>query len=183
MKTILVSGCTRSGLTLMMNILYTGGYPCFGNAPAFEDYEIGKINFQNQAGKAIKLVDTNKQFPPTGEYFIICMKRDTKQQAKSIIKFMRIVAGLPLTKMHIPEIQKSIVNDYKIIDEWSKKQTGYMFINFEDLINKSEETIKLISEKIEFDLTKNSAKCIISRNTNCLNDLLEIDLINNMQNG
>lgn len=94
MKTVLVCGCARSGLSLTMQLLYKGGYPCFGEYPAFEDYEIGQINYTENIGKAIKLVDTQLQFPPTGAYYVIVLHRDFKEQAKSTVKFLRAL-GMP----------------------------------------------------------------------------------------
>ena len=88
-KTIIVAGITRSGLTLMMQILHKGGYPCFGNWPAFEGYNFGLIPWTLAKRRSVKLVDAQKQLPPPGDYHVIRLRRDLKQQTKSIIKLMK----------------------------------------------------------------------------------------------
>ena len=175
MKTIIVAGCTRSGLTLMMQLLHTGGYPCFGTWPAFENYELGCIPFSKVNGKAIKLVDSHLQFPPQGDYYIIRLRRDLKQQAKSIIKFMRLI-GLPASNKHIPQIIDSTKRDYLKIDKWAKTQSGMIIVDFEDMINKPKEVLKRISEFIGYGLKEAAISCVIERNTDCYPGMFETKL-------
>ena len=172
MKTIIVAGCTRSGLTLTMQILNKGGYPCFGEWPAFENYEIGGINFDENRGKAIKLVDTHLQFPPEGEYVVLRLQRDLTEQSKSIVKFMEYV-GFTNNSINIENVKKSLMKDYQIIDQWVKKQSRYIFLNFEDIINSPEKTVDLISNFIDFKLDIASKNCVVIRNSNCYDGMLE----------
>jgi len=171
-KTIIVAGCTRSGLTLMMQILNKGGYPCFGEYPAFEGYEIGKIDYNQADGKAIKLVDTHNQFAPKGEYYIIRMRRDLKQQSKSIIKFIKYL-GIPVDKRELNNIKKSLQRDYAIIDEWAIRQKDCMYVDFEVLIDNSQLVIDKIKKAFDIKLSDNAINCVIKRGANCYNGMLE----------
>lgn len=122
MKTIIVTGCTRSGLTLMMQLLNKGGYPCFGTYPSFEDYQLGRIDWTKASGKAVKLVDGHLQFPPTGEYYVIMMRRDLDEQAKSVIKFMNAI-GLHIDKSKRNIVRQGLKRDLKIIHQWALRQS------------------------------------------------------------
>ena len=176
-KTLIIAGCTRSGLTLMMQILYLGGYPCYGSWPAFEDYELGKIDYAEVSGKAIKVVDTQIQIPPAGEYYVIRLRRNLKQQSKSIIKFLRYI-GIPVDKNIIHKLQKSFKKDYKIIDNWACKQKGFIIVNFEDLINNPKSVIDCLNDKYGLLLKPEAANCVIKRGTDCYDGMLETKLLN-----
>ena len=91
---LIVPGIARSGLTVTMQMLNAGGYPCVGEYPAFEKYNIGDIPWEECVGKAVKVVDTHIQFPPEGRYKVIFLTRDIKQQVKSQCKFLKFIAGI-----------------------------------------------------------------------------------------
>ena len=148
-KTIIVAGITRSGLTLTMQMLHAGGYPCFGEYPAFEPIqEIGAIPWTECLGKAVKVVDTHTQFPPTGEYHVIRLRRDYKQQARSIGKFLKEVVGIPQSRALINQYEKSLPADYRKIDEWAKRQKGLLELDFEDIIKKPSSSVFSIANFI-----------------------------------
>lgn len=179
MKTIIVAGVTRSGLTLTMQMLYAGGYPCVGTWPAFEDI---KEPYHNQLtdpylffeGKAIKMVDTNVKFPKPGDYHVIRLKRDIDEQVKSYRKFLKYNTGLTIEKMQVPLIRNSIKNDLKIIDEWGQKQSGFMFLSFEDILRDPQAWAGEIAEYIDYPLNlKAAAEVVAKRGPACLDYMLE----------
>jgi hypothetical protein len=174
-KTIIVAGCTRSGLTLMMQILYAGGYPCYGNMPAFENLS---IDYSEIRGKAIKLVDTHRRFPPVDEYYVIRMHRNIKEQAKSIIKFGNYF-GMNVSTIDENNkiLIKSLKHDYRIIDSWAEKQKKVVHVDFETLINAPKEAIEKIEKEFDIKLLSKALSPIISRNTDCYDGLLEIKMI------
>ena len=96
--TIIVGGVTRSGMTVTMQMLHMGGFPCFGNPPAFETYMIEKIPWGECEGRAVKLIDMHRHFPPNGDYRVILLKRSLREQAKSINKFLRMLQEPTLLK-------------------------------------------------------------------------------------
>lgn len=175
-KTIIVAGCARSGMTLTMNLLHYGGYPCFGPPPAFEEYEVGRIDWNEANGKAVKLVDTHIQFPPTGEYLVILTKRDIKEQTRSTIKFMRMVAGVKMPK-DSPKLAKSIVDDWYKIKKWAERQSKMIIVDFADTLRDPEGTVRQINELIGFELKPEAVNCVIKRGPECYNEMLEAKLI------
>ena len=55
---IIVAGLTRSGLSVTMQMLWAGGYPCLGRWPAFEQYAVGRVPWHLLPDRvAVKLVD------------------------------------------------------------------------------------------------------------------------------
>lgn len=177
MKTILVAGITRSGLTATMHMLHAGGYPCLGSYP-FEGYEMGRIPFAQSQGKAIKIVDTHLQFPPPGEYHVILLGRDHKQQAKSICKFMREVIHFPVLPGQRTQIQRSIEPDMRKIRAWARRQADCLEIRFEDIINEPKRTAERITEFTGAQLDAGAMAAVIKkRSVNCYDGLLERELL------
>lgn len=174
-KTIIVAGCTRSGLTLMMQILDKGGYPCFGEYPAYEGYEMGKIDWGFAKGKAVKLVDTQRQFPPKGEYYVIRMRRDLKQQAKSIIKFLGL-CGIPVSRNDLKSLRSSLRKDYKTIDSWVARQEKHIYIDFENLLIDPAFYIKNINKVFGIDLSEGAKDCVVERDSDCFPGMLELSM-------
>lgn len=146
MKTIIVAGCARSGLTATMQMLYKGGYPCLGDWPAFENFPIGHIPWNRTNGHAVKVVATHIQFPPPGDYHVVRLVRDHKEQAKSMGKLLRTLANIPVTKDDIRRIQKSLAGDYKKIDEWAQRQKSVITIQFGDIINHPHQVAEQLAD-------------------------------------
>lgn len=96
---IIVAGIARSGLTMIMQMLYAGGYPCVGEPPAFEKYNMGNIPWSRYRRQmvAVKAVGGDKDLPPWdfGPFDVIYLKRNLDEQAKSTNKFNKILNGLP----------------------------------------------------------------------------------------
>lgn len=177
-KTIVVAGIIRSGLSLTMQILDKGGYSCMGEFPAYEDYEIGNIDFKENVGKAIKLVDTQTQIPPKGDYYVIRLRRDIKQQAKSMIKFMTYL-GLDPKSVDQLVLRRSLLNDYKEIDSWVVKQKSYVYVDFEDLIKSPKETVEKIKKTLDIELDENAHTAVLKRDSDNYPGLLELKLFPN----
>lgn len=68
---LIVAGITRSGLSLTMQMLHAGGYPCEGEPPDFEPHPVGEMPWERCERRAVKLVDAHHQFPPAGSYDVI----------------------------------------------------------------------------------------------------------------
>lgn len=180
MKTIIVAGITRSGLTLMMQILHKDGIPCYGTYPAFEDHG-GDVYYDLAFGKAIKLVDTHRCFPPVGNYNVIVMKRNINEQANSISKFLKMVCGIPVSRSESRRIKKSLIKDYNTIDNWSKRQDRFIDINFEELILNPKRVIRKINFEFNLTVSEDSSSCVHHRSTNCYDGLLELEILKQHQ--
>lgn len=174
---IIVAGITRSGLTLTMQMLNAGGCKCVGEYPGFEKYQIGCIPWSELSNCAVKLVDSHLQMPPKGNYKVIRLSRNMKQQVKSFNKFSSAFGLPPISEK---KLIKSFRKDYKLIDKWVKKQDDFMFLEFEDLINKkSEQAVKLRDFLgIEMDISAMTS-CVADRDTDCYQGFLELELIEN----
>lgn len=173
MKTILVCGITRSGLTATMQMLDAGSYPCFGTYPAFEDN-----HNQVEAGKACKLVDTQHCFPTKGDYHVILLWRDNVQQAKSITKMLRIFASIFPTKAETRKMQNGIGPDFKKISDWGKRQTGFLLLGFHEIINEPLNAANKIKLFTGEDLdAERMAAVIVRRHTDCYPTMLEFNMI------
>lgn len=177
MRTTIIAGLTRSGLTATMQMLNAGGVPCFGTYPAFENYKMGLIPWQEAQGKAVKVVDTHIQFPPTGDYQVIRLRRDLKQQAKSIVKFLR-ATGTPVQKSQTHRIQKSLPADYRKIDTWMSRQQKSIIIDFEKIIQSPYEVAEFLAEFLEMDLNIEKMSSVIKpRSPKCYDGLLEAEMV------
>lgn len=183
MKTIIVAGITRSGLTLTMQMLNAGGYPCMGNYPAFEDVELTAKLFKENTGKAIKVVDTHMQFPPTGEYHVIRLRRNWGEQAKSLCKFLRAInVDVPTNKTNIKKFTKSFPADYEKIDSWAKRQKGMIIIDFEELILNPRESAEKISQFTGEQLDIDKMVAVVEpRTTGCYPTMLELKFIDSLK--
>lgn len=175
---IIVAGVTRSGLTVMMQMLNAGGYPCEGDYPGFEPHNIGCIPWEECRGKAVKLVDAHLQIPPEGlDYRIIRLKRDLKQQAKSMVKMMKAMGLSGANRSVIPKIIKSLKKDYAVIDAWAKKHDT-LTVRFETIIKNPNLAAKKVSSWAGGELdTLKMADCVIKRKPQCYKGFLEVSMI------
>ncbi|MCK5609317.1 hypothetical protein KAR91_46015 [Candidatus Pacearchaeota archaeon] len=172
----IVAGVTRSGMTATMQMLNAGGYSCAGEYPDFEPFGIGCIPWPECVGKAVKVVDTHLQFPPkNGDYKIILLKRDIKQQAKSMIKFLK-ACGFNMN-VNMKAMKKSIKDDYKKIENWSKNYKT-LKVTFESIIDQPHITSLKITKFVggEIDVSKMS-DVIIKRSSDCVSELFELSMI------
>ncbi len=90
---LLVCGCTRSGMTLTMQMLQAGGYPVHGTFPAYEDFGLGE--FPEADNCAIKIPDPKYWEIPLARCSAIYCKRDRTVQAKSMIRWLQAL-GVPI---------------------------------------------------------------------------------------
>lgn len=180
MITIIVAGITRSGLSMTMQMLNAGGYPCAGEYPAFEPYDIGEIPFDKLKGMAIKSVDTHLQFPPSGDYVVIRLKRNMIEQSKSIVKFIKIM-GVPVNRSEIKQIKKNLPKDYAKIDRWAKRQSKCLEISFEEILADPKGAAELIEHYSGTKLdTVKMAAVVVKRGAECYDGLLEAKQVNEM---
>lgn len=171
-KTIYVAGIARSGLTATMQMLHAGGYPCAGERPAFEPYDVCRIPWKDCTGMAVKVVDAQIQTPPPGDYKIIRLNRNKTEQAKSTNKFVGAFCGLP--PMSLGGLKNGLKKDYVIIDRWAKKYPT-LVLNFEDIINHPLVAASAVDKFVGGGLdTSKMARCIINRGPECHPTLLEL---------
>lgn len=177
---IIVAGIARSGLTLTMQMLHAGGIPCLGEWPAFEQYGIGQIPWGQCQDKAVKLVDAQIQFPPEGDFSIIRLHRNERQQARSQKKLMRAILGYD-AGVSVNQLVKSFGPSYSLIDNWAM---GYrtLHLSFEKVIENPVVEATRLAGWIGGVWTKERiqamADVVRPRTSDCYQGFLELDMIN-----
>lgn len=189
MRTIIVSGLTRCGSSLMMQMLYAGGCPIScepGNEAISGEHSdqlsaLREIALGLTDGKAVKCLDPhNFPIPPNKQYLIIWMRRDFKEQAKSITKFMQMLLGVRESKRTmIRKFEKSLpietrkchhlLSSYPILE-----------VEFENVINQpkqeAERVAKFVKNIVQLDVNKMTT-VVIDRSTDCYSGMLESEII------
>ena len=174
-----VAGITRSGLTATMQMLSAGGYPCFGGWPAFEQYALGNLPWAECSGKAVKLVDTQLQWPPEGEYQVIRLARNLQHQADSLNKWNEVF-GIP--RVPRETYVRSLVRDYAAIDKWAEQQSRRTIVHFSDIIEKPRSVAQFLSGWLGADLdVERMAGVIVPRAIGCHPGLLELSMTDEYQ--
>ncbi|KKL91874.1 hypothetical protein LCGC14_1890270 [marine sediment metagenome] len=172
---LLVAGIIRSGLSLTMQMLCAGGYPCRGEPPAFEPYPAGDIPWDECQGHAVKLVDAHEQLPPTGTFDVIRLRRNLTEQARSFNKFSCVIFGadtIPTSRL-----VGAFRRDYAVIDEWLRGQRS-MVLDFETIITNPITAAIAIQDFVGDPLDiQRMAACVLRRDPQCNSRLLELDLI------
>jgi len=183
---IVVAGIFRTGLSMTMQMLHAGGYPCIGEYPAFEHYDTGKIPWLELAGKniAVKAVDTARQFPIPGlKYDVIRLFRNYDEMAKSTVKF--VSAMTPLTGIKIPPLDEK--HRLKLIGSFRKddaamdkrfRRAGCRVceLHFEEILAHPLSFSKWVEDFIrypDFDAQK-AASVVIERGPECYDGILEM---------
>lgn len=180
--TILVMGCTRSGLSLMMQMLHASGYPCKGEPPAFEEYPIMEIPWGDIGGFAVKVVDADAQLPPAGHRAkIIRMTRDLREQAKSIQKFTGFLMGIKIAEC-TEDLVQSLKVSYAKIDQYLKLEGSRVLeVPFEKLIQYPMHSARRVDAFVHGDVSvkrvQDMQEVVRPRSPDCYSGLLELELI------
>lgn len=172
--TIIVAGCTRSGMTMTMQMLHAGGVPCSGEFPAFEPHDMGEIPWNDVQEKAVKLVDSHLQFPPHGMYRVILTSRNVVQQSMSIAKFLSY-QGFHL-RIDKTRLRESVNRDMKTISDWAYQQESVLELPFEKTLKSPDIVAKQIRDFIgpEYSLDpERAASAVIKRSHKCYPGLME----------
>lgn len=172
---LIVAGITRSGLSVTMQMLHAGGYPCEGDAPAFEKHPMGKIPWDECRDKAVKLVDSHHHFPPQGtECDVIRLKRTYREQIKSFNKWNSVFG---LRELPEDKVLRSLIRDYDIIDEWVSRHRT-LLLNFEEIIRSPLQAAKKIAEFCQRHLDVAAMAAVVrKRDITCYPTLLELELL------
>jgi hypothetical protein len=180
---IIVTGIVRSGLSMTMQMLHAGGYPCVGEPAAFEEHGIGTIPWVEYSGKmvAVKAVDGVHDLPPRplGPFDVIRLHRDLDQQACSTNKFNRLLGGLPVVS--IRKYVKSFKREYHELDAFYKRDR-VLHLHFEkvleDPLGQAERVVEWLEYRDHPELNVEAmAAAVVRRGPGCLGWLLEAGLI------
>ena len=148
----LLCGSGRCGSSLVMQMLHAGGVEVVGHAPYFEPKETMWHQFNvewliKQTG-VVKLLDPIPalfKFPP-GEYRTIWLTRNTKEQAKSILKFTMNEREVPKEDQDLDKIERNILFQHRVNNE-ALCQLGPVYtLPFKQLLMDSRGTAQRILE-------------------------------------
>lgn len=116
----IVSGFGRCGSSLVMQMLNAGGMKTVGHYPSFED-PIANVGGPLLGGStevaalidgcAVKILDPHSGRLPPWEYRVIWCKRAHLQQAKSQVKMLNLMMGIPAGREQVRAFERSYRKD------------------------------------------------------------------------
>jgi hypothetical protein len=164
-KNYIVSGLERSGTSMLMQILYNGGYPVASdksrppdenNPRGYFELEGGKIinklidhtfPFQKYKGTVIKITAYGLKYLPKGDYEIIYSERNIEEILDSMEKMAQI------TDENRNETRQAFLKLNTFIKKQIKKRPdcNILFVNYNTIINNPDEHIKEIYDFLNVD--------------------------------
>lgn len=156
MVNYIVSGCPRSGTSLLMQILSESGMPVATDNKRKADennmhgyFEIEKLIDRlketpelvfDYDDKVLKIIHYGLQFLPKGDYKIIYMERDIEEVLDSMEKMLgKEDPHREKTKDTFLRLNKKCL---KLMEE--RQDIQYLIINFRNLINNPDEELEKI---------------------------------------
>lgn len=185
---VVVTGLSRCGSSLMMQMLHAGGMPV-SCAPGNEKIS-GEHNSNTEAlklialdmvnGKAIKALDPlNFPLPPGKDYVFIWCRRNFQEQAKSIVKFLREL-GIKASKSDANALHKSLHPDTIKSLRYLENLGPVHVFEYEEVIAAPTVTAcriaKIFDEYCVLDVAA-MRSVVIDRSPKCFNGFMETILI------
>lgn len=188
---IFIAGLGRCGTTMVMNMLWRGGFPVAGEAPAFEtDHMLGSVDtawLRDQAGRAVKWIDPlNASISRTdlsAEPAIIILRRDPKEQARSQLKLLALT-GVPVRtdRNMVRAMSRSITEDARRMESQLPGIGACYDMTFEGVLANPYQAAHTLGTVIRqyfgatFD-TESAAAVVLARSPICALDLsVEINM-------
>lgn len=189
--TLIVAGLGRCGTSLVMRMLDAAGVPTVGEFPGWEDGHAQRLLEDRPdewakliKGKAVKVLDAHRwRMPDLGEYDLIWLFRDPREQAKSMVKLLSMAfTMIQPDRKTIRTIARSIEHDtpaaLKSIRSWGRERRGLAF-RFEAIIESPISTAHAICSGFGIDRIKvdEMAAQVVKRPPTCLPYMLEASLV------
>ncbi len=182
-QTVIVSGLTRCGSSMTMQMLHAGGMP-ISCAPGNESVS-GEHDSQIEAlkilatkganGMAIKCLDPHRFVIPKGNYIIFWCCRDYDQQAKSICKFMEGMLGIKTDRTTKKSIRKSLPEDTKkCLKKLEKLGPVHKFLFEDTLLDPpliAASIANILKDLVRLDVAK-MANVVYKRSSDCADGFL-----------
>ena len=188
----LVCGFGRCGSSLVMQMLYAGGYPVIGDWPSFEDERQTRLTavadrwigeWDGKFGKWLEPITypLPKQDIP---YRVLWLKRDHGQQARSFCKIQREVLGLGVKRQDIGRLRKQFNrNEPKAIAKLKQAAGDVFSLRFESMLRDPyENALRLCvwaseGHPPDESRARKMAEVVRARNSDCLRTILERDVL------
>ena len=159
-KNYIVSGLERSGTSMLMQILYNGGYPVAAdkkrppdenNPKGYYELEGGKIinkliqnqfPFDEYKGKIIKITAYGLKYLPLGDYNIIYSERNIEEILDSMEKMAQI------TDENRNETKEVFLKLNSFIKKQIKERSdcNVLFVNYNRILEDPDQHIKEIHD-------------------------------------
>lgn len=183
MGLVLVSGLARCGTSLMMQMLSAGGWPVFDSEvatwPGFEHPIALGDGGEPRGDGLLKWLDPQRVLPPVGVRGSILLRRNSKQQAKSHLKFLSAV-GVPVGGADWRKLAASFDRDLPLAHAELSRSGPVFGVTFEALVADPRRVLGDISRWIGRPLDLDAAASQMrARPTGgaCLPYLLEAQLV------
>lgn len=182
-----VTGFSRCGTSLMMQMLQAGGYPTFSDHTVSYETDHALELPENTTwlkqceGKAVKILEPQSHTPPAGlDYRFLWMRRNAREQAKSQLKFMRLVGGfdMPSSRSQVLAMAAGIKRDTPAALALLRGLGRTMVVEFEELLARPGPVSAAVARYLgaNMDLARMVAT-VRRRPPECLPGLLELQLV------
>lgn len=187
-ETIIVAGLGRCGSSLVMQMLNAAGIPTTGEYPSFEDDRVNLLSTESLwsgefKGRAVKILDPHRRDLHLNGCRVIWLRRNERQQARSIVKFFEAATGRECiqNRSALRKLERSLVDDAQACKRVLRANKGpWMELSFEDLILKPQAAAQRLAEFTGGD-AETMAAVVRKRGVECYPGLLEIDLLEAVQ--
>jgi len=177
--TVLVCGHGRCGSSLMMQMLQAGGFPVFGDYPAFEPDEVGfSRNTETLLplieGRAAKILDPQlTQWPALPNVRVIWLDRDRNNQALSQVKFMRWVGAEGIPDNAWKTLARSYGADTSVaLKAFKERGIEPLRVGFEMMITSTPMVTARVQEYLAVPLNRPAMHAVVrDRDTRCQPDM------------
>ena len=193
-RPIVVTGFTRCGTSLMMRLLHVGGIepycPAENIGNSYESPDTLLLPDDGSwihlcYGKAVKILEPLACRPPTLEtgYRFIVMRRDHREQVKSMEKFLHLVRGLPpLTSTERRRLRRSLDIDFPrmLARLESYRNSTVQIVEFSAVLGNPLATCEIVCKFVGLPLDRapHMADVVIPRSAACYPGLLELQVVN-----
>jgi hypothetical protein len=185
-----VTGLTRSGTSLMMQMLDAGGISIYRDHDkpiSNETMDIYRLPhdsswLRDADGKAVKFLDAQNYLPLPADhgYRFIIMKRDSLEQAKSIYKFIHQWHRVPIVPSvaSLRTMAASIRKDIKRVELGVARRGPVLVVRFERLIEDREREATRVAKfcGLVDAAVYLMADAVLDRSPRCLDGMLEEQL-------
>lgn len=161
----LVSGLGRCGTTMVMHMLAAGGAPVVGRAPGYEVDQAAHIPLDRDwllslEDRAVKVLDPHRGWGRQCDARVIWLDRDMREQAKSQVKFLRMVAGVQVPKSAWKSMKSGLRSDRS--KSLRVLPSERMMMSFEDIIADPERAALMFAKWFDgFDVA--AAVAVVKR--------------------
>jgi hypothetical protein len=176
----IVSGLPRSGTSMMMRMLETGGLPVLideirepdpDNPQGYYEFERVKQIETDQAwlpdaqGKVVKMIGALlKHLPPEYEYKVIWMQRDLHEMLASQRR-MLIRRGEPTDTVSDEQMAAFFRRHVKQVKDWLASQSNIdtLYVSYNEILGRPADHARLINEFLGGSLAEEDMVAVVDR--------------------